>query len=83
MNQRRRYYDRCPYPGCVTTGNSPWLTNDHVPLPHVRCSCGWVGALSGLTRHAGQANRHQRLAGLPPVVHEYRSTLPLPPAVSA
>lgn len=83
MNQRRRWYDRCPYPGCVTTGNSSWLTDCHVPLPHVRCSCGWVGALSGLKKHAAAAKRHRRLANLSPTVHEYRSTLPLPPAVGA
>jgi hypothetical protein len=78
----RRRYDRCPYSGCTATGGNPWLSDRHVPLVHVRCCCGWVGALNGLNKHAGQINRHRRAAGLRPSRHVRVSTLPLPEGVS-
>lgn len=66
----------CPYEDCCVRGPKPWLETAHVPLPHVRCVCGYVGTAKGFPAHRAQVNRRLAVEGLAPTVHEVAEEIP-------
>jgi hypothetical protein len=52
----RRWYRPCRYRDCTVRASDAYLAR-HERLPHIRCSCSWVGAQFNWASHRAQRIR--------------------------